>query len=351
MERKMEKKKVGTMMKDAMMTGISYMIPVVIAGAIIMAIGNLMAGKLDPTTMEGTVAYYLYTWGKMLFNMLNIVLGMYTAFRIGNRLAIPAGLVAGMVAKETSAGFIGAVVGGIAAGFLVDFLNKKIKIPASLAAAKTLVIVPFLSCLIIFPFMYVILVPVATWFINILTGFLNIAQTFSPFIFGGCMAALVALGMGSFPGWAAFAVAMVILQNTGSYQGFTAMTVGGACCNLGIAFAILAAKKKFTVDERAGITSLIAGWLVCITEMQIPYALSDPKRVFPALLAGSFVGGGLVYTLNLEVPALHGGMIVAPLVNNPTLYALTILATAVTTALVLIVLKPNLPQEESGIEA
>jgi fructose-specific phosphotransferase system IIC component len=103
MERKMEKKKVGSLMKDAMMTGISYMIPVVIAGALVMAIGNLMAGKVDPTTMEGTVPYYLYTWGKMPFNMLNVVLGMYTAFRIGNRLAIPAGLVVGMVAQSTSA--------------------------------------------------------------------------------------------------------------------------------------------------------------------------------------------------------------------------------------------------------
>jgi PTS system fructose-specific IIC component len=158
-------------------------------------------------------------------------------------------------------------------------------------------------------------------------------------------------GHGSFPGWASFAVAMVMLQNTGSYQGFTAMTVGGACCNLGIAFAILAAKKKFTVDERAGISSLIAGWLVCITEMEIPYALRDPKTVFPAVFAGSFVGGGLVFTLGLEVPALHGGMIVAPLVNKPLLYVATILATAITTALVLIVLKPNLPPEESGIEA
>lgn len=346
----MENKKIGTRMKEAAMTGIGYMIPVVIAGALIMAIGNLMAGELDPSTLEGTMSYNLYTWGKNLFGMLNIVLGMYTAHRIGGRLALPAGLVAGLVAKETSAGFIGAVVGGIAAGLLVDLLNKKIKLPTSLVAAKTLVIVPFLSCLMIFPFMYFVLVPVATWLIGLLTTVLTAAQSISPFVFGGLMAALVALGMGSFPGWAAFAVAMVMLEQNGTYQGFTAMTVGGACCNLGIAFAILLAKKKFTVDERAGITSLIAGWLVCITEMQIPYALRDPKRVLPALLAGSFIGGGLVFTFGLEVPALHGGMIVSPLANNFGLYALTVLITAAVTAAVLIVLKPNLSKEEAGVE-
>ena len=330
------------------MTGVGYMIPVVISGAIIMAIGTLIGGG-EVAEAEGTFAHDIYSWGSMLFGMLNVVLGLYTAHRIGGRLAIAPGLVAGLVAQNTSAGFIGAVVGGFAAGFVADFLNKKLKLPKTLVSAKAIVVVPVLSCAVLFPFMYYVLVPIATFLIEGLTTILSAAQNLSPFLFGGILSVPVAIGMGSFPGWASFAVAMVVLETTGSYQGFTAMTMGGACCNLGLVFAILAAKKKWTVDERAGISSLIAGWLVCITEMQIPYVIKDPKRLFPAVAAGAFVGGGLVYAFDVEVPSMHGGMLVAPLASNLPLYVVCVLATAIITALVAIVLKPDLPPEESGI--
>jgi PTS system fructose-specific IIC component len=344
----MEEKKLGKTLYEAMMTGVGYMIPVVISGAIIMAIGSLIGGGAV-SEAEGTFAYEIYQWGYMLFGMLNVVLGLYTAHRIGGRLAIAPGLVAGLVAKSTSAGFIGAVVGGFVAGFVADYLNKNLKVPKTLISAKAIVIVPVLSSAVLFPFMYYILVPIATFLIEGLTSILTAAQNLSPFLFGGILAVPVAVGMGSFPGWASFAVAMVILQTSGSYQGFTAMTMGGACCNLGLVFAILAAKKKWTMDERANITSLVAGWLVCITEMQIPYVMKDPKRLFPAVALGSFVGGGLIYALDVEVPSMHGGMLVAPLATNLPLYIVCVLATAITTALVAIILKPNLPPEESGI--
>ena len=240
----MEEKNLGNKIKDAIMTGIGYMIPIVIAGALIMAIGNLMAGELDPTTLEGTMSYNLYTWGKALFNMMNIVLGMYTAYRIGGRLALPAGIVAGMVATDTSAGFLGAVIGGVVAGFLVDFLNKKIKLPTNVIAAKTLVIIPFLSCLALYPFMYYIVVPVATWFITILTNLLTAAQSFSPFIFGGLLASLVGVGMGSFPGWASFAVAMVMLEQSRHLSGLHRDDSWRCMLQPGYCFCYFASEKE-----------------------------------------------------------------------------------------------------------
>lgn len=340
------KKNFGTTVKDAMMNGIGYMIPVVVAGALIKAIGNLMAGTGDPAAMEGTLANIFYVWGGNLFGMMNYILAMFTAHRIGSKMALVPGLVAGIFAATTSAGFLGAVIGGLIAGYLTKFLNEKIKLSVNLTSAKTLVIIPFITCLVMFPIMHYVLVPVCTWLISLLTGLLNAARGFSPFLLGGLMSMLVAVGMGSAPGWASFAVAMVILEESGSYIGFTAMTTGGACCNLGIAFAILLAKKKFTPDERAGIPSLLAGWLVCVTEMEIPYALNDPKRVFPAVALGGFVGGGLVMQLGVEVPAIHGGMIVAVLANNLPLYILCILATALITMGYLILTKPNLPVAE-----
>lgn len=338
--------KFGNTCKDAMMSGISYMIPVVIGGALIMAIGNLMSGA---NPVEGTLAFVLYTWGNALFGCLNYILAMYTAYKIGSRPALAPGLLVGLFAADAGGGFLGAVCGGILAGFLVKWLNAHIKLPGDFASAKGLVILPFLSCLVMLFAMNYVFVPIFSALSNGLTEILTQAQSLSPFIFGGICAALVAMGMGSFPGWAVFAVATIVLESTGSFQIFTAMTAGGACCNLGIAIATLVAPKKFTPDERTGIVSLLTGWLCCITEMEIPYALRDPKSVFPAVGIGGFVGGGLVFVLGVEVPAMHGGMIVAPLANNLPLWAVCVAATALTTCLVLLILKRNLPPEESGI--
>jgi PTS system fructose-specific IIC component len=260
------------------------------------------------------------------------------------------GLFAGIFAVNSPAGFLGALFGGLVAGWLVRFLNDKIKLSGNLQSVKGLLILPLSSCLGIFIIMNYILVPLCTWIMNVSISILTSAKDISPFLFGGILSGITAIGMGSIPGRVCFAVAMMIVDQTGSYMPFTAMTCGGSCVCLGIAIAMLVAKNKFTVQERAGIVGLIVGWLCIITEMCIPYALKDPKRVFPAMFLGGFIGGGLVYVLNVEVPVMHGGMFVAPLANNFGLWAVCILATAIVTAAALIILKPNLPLEETTVD-
>lgn len=338
-------KKIGTEAKDAIMTGIGYMVPVVVAGALIMAIGKLMAGELDPAAMEGTLANSFYVWGNMLFSCMNWIFAMYIAYRIGNRVALAPGLFAGLFAANSPAGFLGAMIGGLLAGWLIVILNKYLKLPASFQSAKGLIILPFFSCLGVFFAMNYALVPACSWLIEVLTGVLESARGLNPFVFGGILASLVAIGMGSVPGRICFAVALIIMDETGSYMPLTAMNAANGCM-LGMAGAILLAKKKFTEEDRMGVASLIAGFICCVTEMQIPYALKDPKRTFPALFIGAFVGGGLVYTFNLEIPVMHGGMLVAVLANNIPLFVLTILITALVTGGIWVLLKPNLPEEK-----
>ncbi len=327
---------------DAMMTGIGYMTPVLVSGSLLMAIGKLMAGAADPGSMPGTLTYDFYTWGNMLFGCMNWVLAMYTAFRLGNRVAIPAGLLAGLFAANSPAGFLGAVVGGIFAGMCVRWLAKNLKLPASLNAAKGILIIPFISCFAVFVFMNWIIVPVCEWIVNILIGVLDSARSLSPFIFGGIMAVLPAIGMGSLPGRIAFAVAMIIMDETGSFMPITAMGASLGCM-LGMAIALLVGKNKiWDEDDRQGWPNLVAGFICCVTETQIPYALKYPKHLFPALIIGSFIGGGLVYLWNLEVPVMHGGfLVVSILANNIPMYLVMTLIVTILTGVVWYVLTPN----------
>lgn len=339
----MDIKKVKTEVMEATMSGIGYMIPVVIAGSLIMAIGNIMSGA---NPVEGTMAYNLYTWGNSLFGYMNVVLAMYVAYRICNKQGLAPGLVVGIIARDTSAGFLGAVIGGLFVGYLVRGLNKIIKLPSAFQSAKSLVVLPFLSCLVTFFGMNYILVPICSAVMNLLVSILTAAQGLNPFIFGGLIAGFCIIGMGTPPGWAAFMVCQTLLDQTGSYQPFTALMLGGISGCLGIALAALAAPKKFTEEERAGIPSLIAGWICLVTEMQIPYVLRDPKRLYPSLFIGGFIGGGLIYLLDVEVPAVHGGMLVAVLANSIPKYLLCIFIAALIVAVLLCVLKKNVEPEE-----
>lgn len=341
----MKIKEIGKQLYSAMMLGISHMIPVVVGGAIIMAVGNIMAAPEIAADLESGAAYTVYNWGNTLFGCMNYILAMYTSYAIANRAGLAPGLVVGLMAVSSGSGFLGAVFGGFIAGYLAKFLATKVKLPTVMAQAKPLLIIPVISCSVMFVLMQFVIDPVMNELMNVIVSALNIAREMSPLIYGGLLGGVLAAGMGSPIAYAGVTLG-IIEMNAGNWQPFTCIIIGGTASCLGIAIAALVAKDKFTPEERTGVIGLLTGFACLVTEMCLPYALRDPKRVFPACFLGGFVGGALVMALNVVIPAMHGGMFVVPLANNILGAIIAILGQAATTAIILIITKPKLQPEE-----
>ncbi len=342
----MEKvKKVLIECREAIMTGIGYMIPVVIGGALMRAISILTVGGNLDAIVPGSFADQLYNWGDVLFNTMQYIVAMYASYRIANKPGLAPGLLVGLFSAN-SGGILAAFIGGCVVGYFVRFINRTIKLPGGLDSAKGLVILPFLGCFFTFLSMNYVISPVCAWLMDFLVNLFTFVSTKSPFIVGGLLGGCVGMGMGGPLGYAAFITAMAIVSETGSYIPTTAVMVGGTTVCMGIYVAMKLAKDKFTQEEHDGAVSLLCGWAVGITEMCIPYALNDPKRVMPALFIGGFFGGGLVYTLGVEVPALHGGQFVAILANNLPLWILCMCVTTACTAGFLILTKKKISSDK-----
>ena len=133
--------------QSAMLTGVSYMLPFVVAGGILVAIGFAGGGAVAVTESETGFWSRIFWWGKDAFAYMIPVFAAYTAYGIGDKPAIVAGLVAGKIADDIGGGFLAALVGGIIAGYLVNLL-KKIPLPASLRSLLPTVIIPVIAVLV-----------------------------------------------------------------------------------------------------------------------------------------------------------------------------------------------------------
>lgn len=337
--------------KDALMTGVSYMMPIVLAGGILIGLANLIGGT-DVGALEpySNFASTIYQVGQVAFGMMVPILGAYTAYSIADKPAIASGLVSGLLAKEFGAGFLGALVGGLMAGFLVREL-KKIPLPASLRSVLPILIIPLVSVVVIGLVMtYVVCQPLAT-LSTALSTWLNSIGTTSAILLGIITGSMYAFDMGGPLNKASYAFAIACAE-AGNWVPMGAAFIACMTPQFGIALAMLLQRKKFTDDELSNIPGLLIGTLCCITEFAIPFAAKDPIRTIPALMAGSSVGSALSYMFGLTVPVLQGGIFVyVPLCNEPMLWLLCLVIGAVVTALCLLLLRKAPVPEEKVVES
>ena len=344
----MEKKNAGKKSFDALMAGMSYIIPIMVAGGILMAVGIAMVAPENIADFETGVAKTIYSWGDTIFYSMSIILAIFIANAIGDKPAVTAGFAAGLMANNGSSGVLGAIVGGLAAGWIALLLKNYIKLPKSMKSILPILIIPLLSTIGICLLMLII-EPVMGWIMNLILGLLAYLETTAPWLLGGAIGGIMSANMGGPFGGGPFVFCMTA-ASVGNWRPFTSMLLASMASLWGIAFAIVIAKQKFTKSERDSLPGLITGGLFLITEFCIPYAVRDPKRVFPACFLGGFVGGGLSMLLGVEIPAAHGGMVVVPLANKPFVALLCLVAQALVTCAYLLITKKNLPPEESGIE-
>lgn len=328
-----------------LMSGVSYMLPLVISGGILIAFAFLadsLAGFGDAKANYGSSSYLAQLFmaiGGMAFSLFVPILGGFIAYSIADRAGLTAGLVAGAIASEGGSGFLGAMVGGFLAGYVVKMLIKALSgLPKSLNGLKMILLYPVLSVGITGILMILVLNPLVAVINFGLTNFLNNMQGSSAVLLGILLAGMMAVDMGGPVNKAAYVFGSGTLASTmaiGGSSSMAAVMAGGMVPPLAIALATQFFPNKFTLQEReAGVSNYIMG-LSFITEGAIPYAAADPTRVIPANVIGSAVAGALTMLFNIKIRAPHGGVLVMLLSNNFLMYALAIAIGSVVGALLL----------------
>lgn len=336
------KEKVGVY--KHLMTGVSYMLPFVIAGGLLIALGFALASfsigersiYIYEDQYRGTLAATLFWIGKDAFALFVPVLGGYIAYSIAGRPGIAAGMVGGLIANNTQAGFLGAIVAGFIAGYAVDLLNKIIKLPRTLDSLKPTLILPLFGTMITGLLMYfVIATPVAdalAW----LTNWLKSLQGANSIFLGALLAGMMATDMGGPINKAAYAFSVGLIGEE-VFTPMAATMAGGMTPPLAICLATFIFHNRFSEEERqSGKATGILG-AAFITEGAIPFAARDPLRVIPALAIGSAVAGGMSMLFDCALRVPHGGVFVMLIPNactNVLYYLLSIVVgTLVSTAL------------------
>lgn len=295
-----------------LLTGVSFMLPMVVAGGLLIAL-SLCFG-LNAAEQAGSLAAVLKQIGAAAFSLMVPMLAGYIAYSIADRPGLAPGLVGGLIATQLNAGFLGGIVAGFLAGYIALFLAKKIKLPTSLEALKPILIVPLLGTLSVGLIMfYVVGHPVAQIF-EMMKDFLNNMGTTNAVLMGIVLASMMCIDLGGPINKAAYAFTVGLLT-TNTYMPMAATMAGGMVPAIGMAIATLLAKQKFNQNERdAGKAAFVLG-LCFISEGAIPFAAKDPIRVIPACIAGGAVTGALVALFHCELVTPHGGIFVLLIPN------------------------------------
>lgn len=332
----------GKKLTGALLTGVSYMIPFVVAGGILIAIGFGFGGIF---VGDGSGFWTdVFGIGKVAMGLMTAVLGGYIAYGIADKPALAAGFVAGSIAATQGSGFIGAILGGIAAGYLCKLL-KKIKLPIALRSLLPVLIIPVVSVFIIGLVMqYVVGTPVS-WLNHSLQNALSGMSGGAAVLLGIVQGAMLASDMGGPINKAAYAFALAATES-GNWAPMAANFIASMSPPLGIALAMIIMPKKFTKSERGSMGGLLVGGFGMITEFAIPFAASKPFRVIPSLMVGSAVGAALSYLAGLTMQAPHGGLFVILLCNKPVIFLMILLLAGLVTAGMLLLLKQKPTDEE-----
>lgn len=302
-----------------LMTGVSFMLPFVVAGGLLIALAFAVGG-IDAMKPEnaGTLGYALAEIGaKAAFALIVPALAGYIAYSIADRPGIAPGMIGGMLAANLQAGFLGGIAAGFIAGYTTAFLNRHIRLHRNLEGLKPVLILPLLATAVTGLLMvYVVGVPVAA-ILAALTDWLKGMQGASALVLGLVLGGMMAVDMGGPINKAAYASSAALLSS-GVDAPMAAVMLGGMTPPLGIALATRLFPSRFTAPEReAGGAAAVLG-AAFITEGAIPFAAADPLRVIPSMVAGSAVAGAIALTSGVTLKVPHGGLFVLPIPNAVT---------------------------------
>ena len=351
----------GSRIYKAVMTGISYMIPFVAAGGILVALGFVFEAItvpnlgdvntkaiLDSATLFnlGDVHWTLYlgavlqTIGGFGLSLMVPALAAYIAYGLAQRPGIAPGFIAGSVALAVNAGFLGGIVGGILAG-LIAYALGTLKLPRWLGSMMPVVITPLVTSLVAGLAMYLLLGAPLAWVMTTLQDWLTSMSGGSALLLGLILGAMMASDLGGPINKAAYLFATAGLSSgaTVNQEIMAAVIISGMVPPLAMALATTRRPKLFNENERENGK---AAWLLgasFISEGAIPFASADPARVIPSTIVGGAIAGAISMGAHVASPAPHGGIWIIGLAQNPLMFLAAVVAGTVVSALLYVVLK------------
>ncbi|WP_410870238.1 fructose-specific PTS transporter subunit EIIC [Nocardia sp. A7] len=318
----------GTRLRQILLTGVSYMIPFVAAGGLLIALSFLLGGYeisesaktivLDNSITDlpdgGLATYFgavLFQIGSLAFSFLVPALAGYIAFAIADRPGLAPGFTAGAIAVFVGAGFLGGLVGGLVAGFAALWVSK-LPIPIWARGLMPVVVIPLLASAIVGMLMFVLLGKPLAAVTNGLTDWLNGLSGTSAIALGVILGVMMCFDLGGPVNKAAysFAAAGLSVTDTATLRIMAAVMAAGMVPPLAMALSTVLRPRLYTEAERENGK---AAWLLgasFISEGAIPFAAADPLRVLPSMMVGGAVTGGLIMATDVTLSAPHGGIFV-----------------------------------------
>ncbi|MFF4254325.1 fructose-specific PTS transporter subunit EIIC [Streptomyces sp. NPDC001663] len=342
----------GTKLRKWLMSGVSYMVPFVAAGGLLIALGFAIGGyKINkaPSVMDHFVwsqgdswAALLFQIGVVSFGFLVPVLAGYIAYGMADRPGLVPGFVGGSIALTINAGFLGGLVAGLLAGGVVMAIQK-VKIPPAVRGIMPVVVIPLISAAVVGFLMFVVVgKPIASAQKG-LTDWLNGLTGSNAILLGALLGLMMCFDLGGPVNKVAytFATAGIAVSNPSdsAMKIMAAVMAAGMVPPLAMALATTVRGKLFTQTERENGK---AAWVLgasFISEGAIPFAAADPLRVIPSSMVGGAITGALSMAFGATLRAPHGGIFVVPLIGNPFLYLIAIAVGVCATTALVVVLK------------
>lgn len=337
-------------LKKHAMTAISYMLPLVVASGLLIAIGNLTGGSVI-TKFDGSyrIPSTLTTLGVWGMGLLAPVISAAIAYSIADRPGIAPGLLSGIISFNIGAGFLGGMFGGFISGWVVAALVKYIRVPKWAEGLKPMMIIPLLASLVMALLMFFIVGQPIVAATNALTDFLNNMQGSAKFLFGSILGGMAAFDFGGPINKVAslFADGMLLqgVQEPEAVKILASM-VPPFGVTLSWIFAKLLNRRIYTKAEEDNIKIAFPMGIVMITEGVIPIAAADLIRVVVASSLGAAVGGGLSMSWGIASPVPSGGMFIVPAMNKPLLFCLALLIGSIVTAILLLIMKKKVTDDQ-----
>ncbi len=340
----------GTRLRRWLMSGVSYMVPFVAAGGLLIALGFAIGGyeiNEAPSVMDHFVWTQAASWGALLFQIGGVAFGFlvpvlagYIAYGMADRPGLVPGFVGGAISLTVNAGFLGGLAAGLIAGGVVLAIQK-VNIPAALRGIMPVVVIPLISTAVVGFLMFVVIGKPIAEAQKGMTDWLSGLTGANAVLLGALLGLMMCFDLGGPVNKVAytFATAGIAVANPSdsAMKVMAAVMAAGMVPPLAMALATTVRGRLFNRAERENGK---AAWVLgasFISEGAIPFAAADPLRVIPASMAGGAVTGALSMAFGATLRAPHGGIFVVPLIGNPLLYLVAIAAgVGVTTALVIV---------------
>lgn len=341
-------------LKKHALTAISYMLPLVVAAGLLIAIGNLSGGSvIQDYSQPYSIADALVSLGVLGMGLLAPVISAGIAYSIADRPGIAPGLFMGLIANSIGAGFLGGMLGGYIVGYFVNWLKKNLKVPKWAEGLMPMMILPVVSTIVIGLLMYFVIGVPIVGATNALTNFLVNMQGASRFVFGSIMGGMAAFEFGGPVNKTASLFADGLLLE-GVLEPEAVKILASMVPPFGVTlswvFSKMLKKKIYSSREEENIKIAFPMGITMITEGVIPIAAVDPIRVIASCTIGAAIGGGLSMMWGIGSPVPSGGMFIVPAMTDPLKFCLALFIGSLITGVLLTVLKKEPKDQEEFLQ-